>query len=379
MDTTSYLTIGIAFLVAGIVAFATTPLVKKFAYVVGAVDVPKDNRRMHKTPMPRLGGLAIFFGFLIAILLFGSMDRVMASILIGALIIVTLGIFDDILRLQSWIKFIVQCAAACVPVLYGGLRIEFFTSFNLFSGDRFLYLGYLSIPITIIWIVGMTNAVNFIDGLDGLAAGVSTIASLSLLAVSCITQNSYVAIVMACLTGACVGFLPYNLNPAKIFMGDTGALFLGFILATMSIQGLFKFYAVISFAVPFLILGLPLFDMIVSVLRRVLSGKSPMAADREHIHHKLIDMGFNQKQAVAILYGITIILGLIAVVLALYGASAALLVLLGLLVIGVIVFKVLLRPKAPDASADPAQPAETSPTAEKVQSEATDTPDGPAV
>lgn len=226
MDTTSYLTIGIAFLVAGIVAFATTPLVKKFAYVVGAVDVPKDNRRMHKTPMPRLGGLAIFFGFLIAILLFGSMDRVMASILIGALIIVTLGIFDDILRLQSWIKFIVQCAAACVPVLYGGLRIEFFTSFNLFSGDRFLYLGYLSIPITIIWIVGMTNAVNFIDGLDGLAAGVSTIASLSLLAVSCITQNSYVAIVMACLTGACVGFLPYNLNPAKIFMGDTGALFL---------------------------------------------------------------------------------------------------------------------------------------------------------
>ncbi len=379
MDTTSYLTIGIAFLVAGIVAFATTPLVKKFAYVVGAVDVPKDNRRMHKTPMPRLGGLAIFFGFLIAILLFGSMDRVMASILIGALIIVTLGIFDDILRLQSWIKFIVQCAAACVPVLYGGLRIEFFTSFNLFSGDRFLYLGYLSIPITIIWIVGMTNAVNFIDGLDGLAAGVSTIASLSLLAVSCITQNSYVAIVMACFTGACVGFLPYNLNPAKIFMGDTGALFLGFILATMSIQGLFKFYAVISFAVPFLILGLPLFDMIVSVLRRVLSGKSPMAADREHIHHKLIDMGFNQKQAVAILYGITIILGLIAVVLALYGASAALLVLLGLLVIGVIVFKVLLRPKAPDASADPAQPAETSPTAEKVQSEATDTPDGPAV
>lgn len=379
MDTTSYLTIGIAFLVAGIVAFATTPLVKKFAYVIGAVDVPKDNRRMHKTPIPRLGGLAIFFGFLIAILLFGSMDRVMASILIGALIIVTLGIFDDILRLQSWIKFIVQCAAACVPVLYGGLRIEFFTSFNLFSGERFLYLGYLSIPITIIWIVGMTNAVNFIDGLDGLAAGVSTIASLSLLAVSCITQNSYVAIVMACLTGACVGFLPYNLNPAKIFMGDTGALFLGFILATMSIQGLFKFYAVISFAVPFLILGLPLFDMIVSVLRRVLSGKSPMAADREHIHHKLIDMGFNQKQAVAILYGITIILGLIAVVLALYGASAALLVLLGLLVIGVIVFKVLLRPKAPDASEGAAQPAETSPTAEKVQSEATDTPDGPAV
>ena len=358
MTPMDYFSILLAFLVAGIVAFAATPLVKKFAYVVGAIDVPRDNRRMHKTPIPRLGGLAIFLGFLVAELLFGTMDRTMASVLIGALIVVTLGILDDILRLKAWIKLIVQIVAACIPVLYGGLRIEFLTNFNLVSGERFLYLGYLSIPLTVIWIVGITNAVNFIDGLDGLAAGVSTISSLSLLVICCVTNDPYVAVVMACLTGALVGFLPYNLNPAKIFMGDTGATFLGFLLATMSVQGLFKFYTVISFAVPFLILGLPLFDMVVAVFRRILSGKSPTAADRGHIHHKLIDMGFNQKQAVAILYGITLILGVIAVILALYGSSAALLVLLGLLVIGVIVFRIFLKPEKKDAGAPSAGEAE---------------------
>ncbi|MEA4824361.1 MAG: MraY family glycosyltransferase [Clostridiaceae bacterium] len=340
-----YFSIVLAFVLAGVIAYAATPLVKRFAYVIGAVDVPRDNRRMHKTPIPRLGGLAIFLGFLVAELIFGTMDRVMMSVLIGALIVVTLGILDDILRLTAWIKFIVQIVAACIPVLYGGLRIEFLTNFNLLSGERFVYLGFFSIPLTVLWIVGITNAVNFIDGLDGLAAGISTISSLSLLAICCITGDPYVAVVMACLAGALAGFLPYNINPAKIFMGDTGATFLGFILATMSIQGLFKFYAVISFAVPFLILGLPLFDMVVAVFRRILSGKSPTAADRGHIHHKLIDMGFNQKQAVAILYAITLILGILAVILALYGSSVALLVLLILLVVGVIVFRIFLRPE----------------------------------
>ncbi len=365
-----YVSIILAFVLAGIIAYASTPLVKRFAYVVGAIDVPRDNRRMHKTPIPRLGGLAIFLGFLVAELIFGTMDRVMMSVLIGALIVVTLGILDDILRLTAWIKLIVQIVAACIPVLYGGLRIEFLTNFNLLSGERFIYLGFFSIPLTVLWIVGITNAVNFIDGLDGLAAGISTISSLSLLAICCITGDPYVAVVMACLTGALVGFLPYNVNPAKIFMGDTGATFLGFVLATMSIQGLFKFYAVISFAVPFLILGLPLYDMVVAVFRRILSGKSPTAADRGHIHHKLIDMGFNQKQAVAILYAITLILGIIAVILALYGSSVALLALLILLFVGVIVFRMFLRPekkaaKTGEETAVSTETAETEVSAEE--------------
>ncbi len=361
----NYLTVGLAFLLAGVVAFVTTPLAKKFAYVIGAVDVPRDNRRMHKTPKPRLGGLAIFLGFLAAELLFGTMDRLMMTVLVGSLIIVTLGILDDVLRLPAWIKFIVQIIAAAIPVIYGGLRIEFFTSFHILGAEEYVYLGFLSIPVTILWLVGVTNAVNFIDGLDGLAAGISTIASLSLLIICCITNDFYVAVVIACLAGALAGFLPYNVNPAQIFMGDTGSTFLGFLLAAMSVQGLFKFYTVVSFGVPFLILGLPLYDMTVVVFRRILSGKSPTSADRGHIHHRLIDMGFNQKQAVAILYGITLILGIIAVVLALRGASAALLVLLVLLVAGVIVFRIFLhtrpedREKPADSAADPAA-AETT-------------------
>lgn len=341
MTYTTYLIIALTFLVAGVVAFFTTPLVKKFAYVIGAVDVPKDNRRMHKKPIPLIGGLAIFFGFLAAVLIFAEIDRTMVSILIGALILITLGILDDVFALKASIKIVVQIFTALIPVLYGGLRIETLSNFNIMSSEPYTYLGFLSIPITVIWIVGLTNAVNFIDGLDGLAAGVSSLAAVSLLVISCMLGSPYVAIVMAALSGAIIGFLPYNLNPAKIFMGDTGSTFLGYILATMSIQGLFKMYAVVSFAVPFLILGLPIFDMVCAVGRRILSGRSPWSADREHVHHKLIDMGFNQKQAVAILYSLSGILGIIAVVLATSGEFKAILLLLAILMACFIGFKLL--------------------------------------
>ena len=170
--------------------------------------------------------------------------------------------------------------------------------------------------MTVLWIVAITNAVNLIDGLDGLANGVSAISATTMLVIALLVGEAVqVAMVMAALVGACVGFMPYNMNPAKMFMGDTGATFLGYILATMSIQGLFKFYAIISFAVPFLILGLPIFDTAFAFIRRIAHGQSPMHADRSHIHHRLIDMGLNQKQAVATLYVISAILGLSAVVL----------------------------------------------------------------
>ena len=192
-----------------------------------------------------------------------------------------------------------------------------------------------------LWIVGITNAVNLIDGLDGLANGVSAISATTMLVIALMAAESQVAIVMAALVGACVGFMPYNLNPAKMFMGDTGATFLGFILATMSIQGLFKYYAVISFVVPFLILGLPIFDTAFAFIRRIAHGQSPMHADRSHIHHRLIDMGLNQKQAVATLYVISAILGLSAVVLTTGGEQKAMLLFAALCIVAVVAARVV--------------------------------------
>ena len=260
----------LALLTALVVSFLMTPVVKSFAYKVGAIDVPKDARRMHHKPIPRLGGLAIFAGFMVSILLFVDirLNPQMQSILLGAVIIVVLGVVDDIMALPAKLKFVVQIAAALIPAL-NGVSIQALSNPNIFSGNAYWVLDWLSIPITVLWIVGITNAVNLIDGLDGLANGVSAISAATVLVIALICSETQVAIVMAALVGACVGFLPYNLNPAKMFMGDTGATFLGFILATMSIQGLFKFYAVISFAVPFLILGLPIFDTAFAMIRQI--------------------------------------------------------------------------------------------------------------
>ena len=288
-----------ALLGSGLIAFLATPLVKSLAYKVGAIDVPKDNRRMHKEPIPRLGGLAIFIAFLFSTIVFGNIDRTTQGILLGAIMIVVLGVMDDIMTLNALPKFLVQIAAAGVAV-YHGCTIQFLSNPNVFSDISYLDLGWLSIPVTIIWIVAITNAVNFIDGLDGLAVGVSAISTASLLIIALMVGELSIAIILAALLGSCLGFIPYNKNPAKIFMGDTGATFLGFILATLSVQGLFKLYAIISFAVPFLVLGIPIFDICFAFLRRVAKGQNPMHADRGHVHHRLIDMGFNQKQAVAI-------------------------------------------------------------------------------
>ena len=279
----------------------------------------------------REGGLAIYGGFLCSILIFGQLDETMLCVLLGAAIIVALGIFDDVLALGAKLKFVVQIVAAAIPVCIGDLQIGLFTNLNPLSDTPFVHHGILAVPVTIIWIVGITNAVNLIDGLDGLAVGVSSIAAITMLAVALLTGNMPIAITMAALAGACIGFMPYNLNPAKIFMGDTGSTFLGYMLATVSIMGLFKFYAVISFAVPFLILGLPIFDTANAIIRRVAAGRSPMSPDRGHVHHKLIDMGFNQKQAVAILYAISATLGLTAVVLTSSGEVKAIVLLLAVL------------------------------------------------
>ena len=330
-----------ALMAALIVSFLTTPVVKSFAYKVGAIDVPKDARRMHHVPIPRLGGLVIFIGFIVSILLFVDVrrDAQMQSILLGAVVIVVLGVVDDIMALPAMFKFVVQIAAALIPAL-NGVVIQAFSNPNIFSDNLYWVLGWMSVPVTVLWIVAITNSVNLIDGLDGLANGVSAISATTMLVIAILVSEGQVAVVMAALVGACVGFMPYNMNPAKMFMGDTGATFLGYILATMSIQGLFKFYAVISFAVPFLILGLPIFDTAFAFIRRIAHGQSPMHADRGHIHHRLIDMGLNQKQAVATLYVISAILGLSAVVLTTSNELKAMLFFLTLCVVAVVAARV---------------------------------------
>ena len=359
----------LAMLVAAAVSFAATPLVKTLACKVGAIDVPKDNRRMHKVPIPRMGGLAIFLAFLLSVLVFAEIDRQMQGILLGAIMIVILGVLDDIMALKALPKLFVQIAAAGVAVWHG-CRIQFISNPNVFSEATYLNLGWLSIPVTIIWIVAITNAVNFIDGLDGLAVGVSAISTASLIVIALMVKEVNIVIILCALFGACLGFIPYNMNPAKIFMGDTGSTFLGFMLSTISIYGLFKMYAIISFAVPFLVLGLPIFDICFAVVRRVSHGQSPMHADRGHVHHRLIDMGFSQKQAVAISYMLSAILGMAAVVLTNDGETQALIFLAAVVVVGAIGFWVIFghkpkEEKKQDAVPVPQKEEQTEETDEK--------------
>ena len=326
--------------VAAVISYLATPFVKKLAFKIGAVDVPKDNRRMHKKPIPRLGGLAIVIAFLLCTFLFVKLEKQMQGILLGAIIILVVGVLDDCLALPALPKFFAQIAAGTIVVLHG-CSIRYVT--NPFSPVPF-DLGWLAGPVTVFWIVLMTNAVNFIDGLDGLAVGVSGISTATMLVIALLLGEEGVAVILAALLGACIGFIPYNFNPAQIFMGDTGSTFLGFVLASISVQGLFKMYAVISFMVPFLILGVPFFDVSFAVIRRLAKGQNPMTADRGHIHHRLIDMGLSQKQSVAIVYMLTGVLGLAAVLLANNTGTKAFILFAAVFVVAVLGFAVIFGP-----------------------------------
>lgn len=301
----------IPFITATIISLFMTPIAKKVAKKIGAIDVPKDERRVHKKPIPLLGGLAIYVATIVSVLFYLPLDKTLISIIVGGTIIVVCGIIDDAKDLSPKLKLFFQILASIVLII-GDVKIDFIT--NPFSkGNTLLYLKGFSIPITILWVVGITNALNLIDGLDGLTAGVAGIASLSLLFVANKFSYASIMIISAIVSGSCLGFLPYNFNPASIFMGDTGALFLGFMLAAISIEGVMKSVATIAVVVPIIILGLPIFDTTFAIFRRLLNGRSIMEADKGHLHHKLLQRGFSQKQTVLILYLISAIFGLIAV------------------------------------------------------------------
>ncbi len=307
MTLTSLIIAVVAVACAALVSYTTTPPVRLLAFRIGAIDIPTDARRMHKKPTPRIGGLAIFAGFLIATLVFCEASSQLYAIWIGGAILVILGILDDIFRLSAWIKLLVQLCVAGIAVSFG-ILIEHISLF----GTQ-IDFGYFAIPITILWIVGLSNAINLIDGLDGLSCGVSAITSFSIFMVMLITGDYTAALITAILTASCLGFLPYNKNPATIFMGDTGALFLGYTLSIISVQGLFKLHTMLSFLVPFSIFALPIFDTLIAIFRRVLHGQSPFHPDRGHLHHKLVDMGFSHREAVKLLYAMCGLMGLIAV------------------------------------------------------------------
>ena len=305
----------LALLAAAAVCLLATPAVRKFACKIGAMDMPGESRRVHDHPIPRLGGLALFAGFLAGVLPFTGIDEPVQGILLGSVIIVVTGAVDDLVSLRPWVKLVLQIIAAIVAIRHG-VVIRILTNPGDASAEA-IALGALSVPVTLLWIVGMTNALNLIDGLDGLAAGVCGIGCASMLAVSLfLPQATEISVLVAALGGACLGFLPFNINPAKIFMGDSGSLLLGYVLSTASVLGLFKMYTLVAFAVPVLTLALPLTDTVFAVVRRVSRGESPFHADRGHIHHRLLALGLTQKQAVAVLYAASGILGAAAVLLA---------------------------------------------------------------
>lgn len=298
----------IAVICAALLAFTLTPPTRVLAFKLGAIDIPRDNRRMHSKPMPRIGGLAVFAGFTITTVVFCAPTGELVSIWFGGLILVVLGILDDIYRLPARLKFVFQLAVAFIAISQ-----DVVISHVNFFGYTVVF-GNFAVPITILWIVGLTNAINLLDGLDGLACGVSAICSAALMIVALMVGEFSSALMIAVLMGSCLGFLPFNSNPANIFMGDTGALFLGYTMAILSVQGVFKLSTVIAFIIPISIFALPIFDTIFAFGRRLISGKNPFAADRGHLHHRLIDMGFTQKQSVNILYAICGILGISAIV-----------------------------------------------------------------
>ncbi|MCT8975802.1 undecaprenyl/decaprenyl-phosphate alpha-N-acetylglucosaminyl 1-phosphate transferase [Clostridium sp. CX1] len=295
-----------------IISAILTPIVKRFAIKIKAIDIPKDNRRIHKKPIPLLGGLAIYFSFILTLILkTGELSRSEIGIIIGATIIVIGGFLDDKFDIRPWQKLLIQIASALILVVFG-VRILLITN-PISSSELYISVGMLSIPFTIMWVVGITNALNLIDGLDGLAAGVAFISAITIFIIALLNTRAEAAVLTSILAGAILGFLPYNFNPASIFMGDTGAQLLGFLLAAISMEGAIKSAAAFSIVVPILALGIPIYDTLFAMIRRKINGKPIMQADKGHLHHRLLDMGLTQRQAVIIMYLISAVLGSFAI------------------------------------------------------------------
>lgn len=298
------------FVIAGLVAAFVTPLSIILAPKVGAMDVPKDKRRVHNKPMPRFGGIALYAGIMVGLAIFAQGRPHLAEIMVGCTLIYILGAIDDIKGMKPIIKFAGQVVVA--SIVFGmGLRIEFVSNwFGEGNMDLGIAVCYI---VTVIWLVGITNAVNLVDGLDGLAAGISAISALSIAYVSYIHGWYYPTTCMMILAGACLGFLPFNFHPAKTFMGDGGSQVLGFALAALSILGTVKSATLVVVVIPALVLGLPIFDTLMAIIRRTVRHQSIGTADKEHLHHRILRAGFGQRRAVSLMYSLSGIMGITAI------------------------------------------------------------------
>jgi len=289
-----------------ILSLVITPLVIYFAKRFNITDKP-NARKVHVKPVPILGGLAIFISFIITSFIINPSHNVHSALLLGSAVIILIGIIDDVYQLSPKAKLLGQIVAAAIVIFFGDVSVHYI---NLPLGGV-LEFGIFSIPITFIWIIGVTNAINLIDGLDGLSAGVSAIALIAISGMAFIMQDFYVFAIALILVGSILGFLPYNFHPAKIFMGDTGALFLGYMIGVLSLLG-FKNVTFISFIVPIFILGVPISDTLFAIIRRLVNRQPISAPDKSHLHHCLLNLGFTHRQTVILIYSISAMFAMFA-------------------------------------------------------------------
>jgi UDP-GlcNAc:undecaprenyl-phosphate GlcNAc-1-phosphate transferase len=337
----------VTFAIAAIVSVLATPLVIRLATHLEITAGAGEERHVHKVPTPRIGGVAVFLGFAFALFavlgfalsspyaLFPSIQHLdthqklemitdqfdtvhrLVGLLFGSMLILGVGVWDDIMQMRPRNKFFAQIVVALISMLYGFIIPGITNPFDHNPNTNWIdFPWWVGVPLTLLWYVGMMNAINFIDGLDGLLAGFAAISSLFLFAIAALHANPVVALVVVALAGACLGFLPYNFNPAKIFLGDAGSLFIGYVFATVSIIGASKTAIAISIVVPVVVLALPILDTAAAIVRRARSGKRITEADRGHFHHQLIfRFGLNVKQAVLLIYAVCFVLGIVALAL----------------------------------------------------------------
>ena len=324
--------VAVIFFSAFVACLLLTPLARKFALRVGAVAKPS-GRSVHVHPVPHLGGVAIYISFALAVLLGrGAAAPVVQGTLLGGLFICLWGMWDDFSPMPAWRKLVGQVVAAAILVAHG-----LTTPWVVGLWGHYVEMGWLEVPLTVFWLVAMMNVINLVDGLDGLAAGISFIASFTLFLVAQGQGVPEALLMTAALAGCTAGFLRYNFNPARIFMGDAGALFLGLTLGSVSIAGVMKTATVIAVVIPLVALGIPVLDTAFAIFRRLRDGRPIYEADRDHLHHRLLGMGLSQRQAVLVMYLLSLACGLVAVSLSrvrvelglAIAAAAALLILLG--------------------------------------------------
>lgn len=322
-----------AFFISLATVLLMTPVVIRLAFRTGALDRP-DTRKVHQRPIPRIGGLGIYLAFMVAVALcelpWDALEpetvQGMTGLLAGGTLIVLLGLLDDYVSLPAKLKLLGQIACAALAV-HLGVRIDYVML--PFDSEVFYLYDYVVIPGTIFWLVGLTNTVNLIDGLDGLAAGVASIASVTIFLVALQQANTLVTVLTAALGGAALGFLAYNFNPARIFMGDSGSMFLGFMLAGISVLGMVKVATTIALVVPILALGLPILDTAFAIVRRWRGGVPIFRPDKGHLHHRLLNLGFTQRQAVLLMYIVSALLGFSAIALTEVSAGLAVAIVVG--------------------------------------------------